>query len=255
MCGGGGVQDNSAEIRAREDARVADAINKINNIFGISDAVSASRLYALPVATPDSIPLHSSRVVNPAITEPVLADMSGASANAKAREDLYTTMKNDATTKAMQDLNQERGIAQREANFKLARQGLAGGSADIDLHQQIGDQYQKGILSAGNAGDTVANNARANDEKTRVNLINAIRSGLDGGTAQQMAYQGLSNNAAQASNDAANATLAGFFSPLMQTLKMANYQDGFDKYNQKYKLSSTAGSPMASFGGKIRGDS
>lgn len=168
------------------------------------------------------------------------------------RERLYGTVRTDAVNKAMSDLDRDKVDNSRELNFMLARQGLAGGSADIDSNKRLIDRYQEGVLQASNMGDTVANTARTNDEKTRVNLINNIRAGLDGGTATQIAYQGLQDNIRNAQAEANALNLQGFFGPLMQGLQGAQYQTAYDDVIRRQKQKSGYGSATDSYDGTVR---
>lgn len=195
MCGGGGgggdggAVERKAAEKAAEEARVASAVNSINSVFGINS----------------SDPSYQSR------------------------ETMYSAIRDDARNKALVDLNKDRGITERENNFTLARQGLSGGSRDVDTNREILDRYQQGVLSAANMGDSVANNARMNDDRTRVNLINNIRSGLDQGSATQMAYEGMRNNVNNAQNEAAATNLTGFFNALMPALQGVGYSNGYNQ--------------------------
>lgn len=171
----------------------------------------------------------------------------------KQRDDTYNTIKTDAVNKAMMDLNKDHEKSGREVNFMLARQGLSGGSADVDTNKQLSDTYQQGILQAANIGDSTANNARSNDEKTRVNLINSIRSGLDQGNAQQMAYTGMQNNVATAKNEAQNANMTGFFNTLMNGLQGYQYQQGVNQVvGQNQPVKSPYGGATDNYDGTIR---
>lgn len=170
------------------------------------------------------------------------------------REALYGTMKEDAVNKAMMDLNKDKERSARELNFMLARQGLSGGSADIDQNRELADTYQQGILQAANIGDSVANNARSSDDRTRVNLINSVRSGLDGGTASQLAYEGMRNNINEAKNEAQNASLAGFFNNLMNGWNQYQYGQGQNDVLMKNQKQSNpvGGGGTQNYDGNVR---
>lgn len=174
-------------------------------------------------------------------------------AGAQARENLYTKIGTDAKNVAMTDLNKERGISERELKFSLARNGLSGGSRDIDSNRDVLDTYQQGVLKASNIGSQTANEARSSDEKTRVNLINSIQAGLTSGDAVQQAYAGMSNNAAAAQDAANSASLAGFFDVLRQQQANNQYQKGVDSVYVPGMTAKTKSNSMRSdYDGTVR---
>lgn len=205
----------AAQRKAAEEARIKKAITGVNDVFGFE--------------TPGS--------TNVGVNIKQLQAQSAAKAREKAgqlqsirqgREGLYSQMAQDAVNASMVDLDREREDIARENDFALARQGLYGGSRDVDSDRRIQDRYNQGVLLAANAGDTVANTARSGDERTRVNLINSIRAGLDRGDAIQQAYQGLSNNANEARNAANASNMAGFFGALSPAAKDYAYNQGYN---------------------------
>jgi hypothetical protein len=264
--GGGGGDGGAAERQAAEDARVAAAVKKINEVFGLSQAEPEAVNRAL---YEKKVPIESTANnffgiggINggfgggigglggyPQQPFNVVFDEAGynaavAAAKAKAdalnttaagRETLYKKIGDDAKATALLDLNKDRADTERELGFMLARQGLSGGSRDIDVNRDILDTNQQGILKATNLGLQIANDARSNDDKTRVNLINSIRAGLDQGSAQQQAYEGMRNNAASAADAAKATSLAGFFDTLRNRQQQAAYSQGFDSTIQQQK--------------------
>lgn len=212
MCGGGGGGDGGAAARKQEEDMRVNAA-----IASLNDIFG--------ISNPD---------------------------NMAQRESLYSTVRTDAVNKAKQDLEKDYGVAKRQLGFTLARQGLSGGSADVDQGRELTDRYQQGILEAANIGDSTANNFRSSDDKTRVNLINNIRAGLDGGQASQMAYEGMRNNANQARVEAQNASLAGFFNNLMNGWNQYQYQQGVNEVMQQQKSKSPYGNSISGDDGTIR---
>lgn len=233
--GGGDDDGGAAERKAEEDARIAAAIKQLNEVFGIVDVV--------PEAVDKNKLYRKERLVNNGAT--------GGNENLQKREALYSKIGTDATNVAMTDLNKERGVTERELGFSLARNGLSGGSRDIDANRDVLDTYQQGVLKASNLGAQTANRARLSDEKTRVNLINSIQAGLTSGNAIQQAYAGMSNNAAAAQDEANAASLTGFFDVLRNQQDRNQYQAGVNNVQQQttaqpYKTSK------ASYGGTVR---
>lgn len=142
------------------------------------------------------------------------------------RAKLYDTIKTDANQRALIDLNKERDITQRNMGFDVARQGLSGGSHDVDTSRNITDTYQQGVMKAAEMAAATSNNARAADDKTRIGLINSIRAGLDEGNAQTQAYAEMRNNADRATENANALTLTGFFDRLNNLSQQRKYNNG-----------------------------
>lgn len=251
--GGGGGDGGASERKAAEDARIATAIKQLNEVFGVVDAkpeavdrnsfikqiqVNNNNPYQWmggasgnQYSFASSRPQYKNEFDQAGYDAAVKAAQDKAdalNAGAKARENLYSKIGTDATNVAMTDLNKERGLAERELKFQLARNGLSGGSRDIDANRDVLDTYQQGVLKASNIGTQTSNDARSSDEKTRVNLINSIQAGLTSGDAVQQAYAGMSNNAASAQDAANTASLAGFFDVLRSQQDRNQYQKGVD---------------------------
>lgn len=249
--GGGGGDGGAAARKATEDSRVARAIDSINASFGVGE---------------DNAQQDSGRVMDNirggsrggSLFGPRIFDIigqigqrgrSGIETTTKAtraatmagREKLYAGFGEDTKNTAMQDLNKDRDIMQRDIGFSLARQGLSGGSRDIDLGRDIMDRYQQGVLKAADMGLSVTNNARMADDRTRIGLINSVRSGLDQGSAQQQAYESMTNNARQASDNAKNTNLAGFFDSMRGLQQEYNYNQGLKQGQAKYGGKSGGG--------------
>jgi hypothetical protein len=270
--GSKGGDGGAAARQAAEDSRVAAAIQHINEVFGVSaatpEAVDQNQfmidapvpvktqpasfgmagrsnqaqyptgmgsIFNLNAKTPVKKILDTGRYNSAVQASRAKADRLNATAG--DRENLYSKIGTDATNTALLDLDKERGVTERELNFMLARAGLSGGSRDIDVNRDVLDTYNQGVLKASNIGLSTANNARSSDDKTRVNLINSIRSGLDAGSATQQAYEGLRNNAKLAQDDANVASLDGFFDTLKNQQQAAAYNAGLNGANpvQQYK--------------------
>lgn len=238
MCGGGGGGDGgAAQRKAAEEARIASAVKKINDVMGNANATPDTVDRAAFVKNvPRTIGYgRGRRTVNQRVFDQAGYDAAVAKATQDAaasraayreRAKLYDTIKTDANQRALIDLNKERDITQRNLGFDIARQGLSGGSQDIDTSRQITDTYQQGVLKAAELAAATANNARAADDKTRTNLISSIRAGLDEGSAQTQAYTDMRNNADRATADANALTLSGFFDRLNNLNQQRKYNNG-----------------------------
>jgi hypothetical protein len=104
------------------------------------------------------------------------------------------------------DVNRQKVVADRNSKFALARGGLAGGSAQVDASRNIGEEYQKGLLSAENRAQSGLTNLKGQDENSRMQLIQLAQSGLDSTTA---ASRALSNVSADTRGQLADAQAKG----------------------------------------------
>lgn len=264
--GGGGGDGGAAERKAAEDRRIAQAIKQVNAVFGIgqfepvavdqnafmqeitgrgSQPVNAPQGYTLinkqGTKTPsNSLGVLSGRGVttntqylfnkdgyDKAVAESVAEAERKNAAAKEEREKLYGKVATDFTNNSMVDLNKERDITARDLNFQLARQGLSGGSRDVDANAEVTDRYNQGVLRANNEGVKAANNARSADTSTRQKIVNSIQAGLTADQATQQAYEGMSNNAKAAADEASTASLAGFFDALRATQQQQAYNAGY----------------------------
>lgn len=274
--GSKGGDGGAAARKAAEDARISAAINKLNQVFGMAEAVpdvvdrnAYTSQVAIPAQNNNSGYYGMSAYTSPQTETRSVFNEQGyndavAAAQAKAdqlkgtaqgRETLYSKIATDSNNAALTDLNKERSETERELGFMLARAGLSGGSRDIDANRDVLDTHQQGVLKASNMGLERANNARSNDEKTRVNLINSIHAGLSEGDAMGQAYQGMSNNARAAQDEANNTSLKGFFDVLKGAQEKAQYNQGFSQpFNSDptQQIKKTNNSATSSYGGTTR---
>lgn len=266
---GGGGDGGAAARQAAEDARVAAAVQRVNEVFGLATAtpnpIDRNQFTRTEYYNPTSGTLgglnggvweQSPRQV----TQGMLGSLGGTQQTrsvfdqaaydaavaaeqaridklknaAQGREQLYTKIGQDTTNNLLTDLTRERDTTQRELNFDLARKGLTGGSRDVDASKDVLDTFLQGKLKATNLGLQQANSARVADDNTRTDLITKIRAGLDEGNAIQQSYEGMRNNASQAQDAANQQTLQGFFSTIRNELDRAQYQQGINQAQQQY---------------------
>ncbi len=135
---------------------------------------------------------------------------------ANSRDRMYTDQKGAVYDLNKREVDRQAEVAERTNRFGLARVGLGGGSVDVDSNAEINRRSNEGLLRAGGIADQAAADLKSADERTRANLISMAQSGIDTGTASQMALQGLSANAAQAASARSGATVGGLFNDLAQ---------------------------------------
>lgn len=265
--GSKGGDGGAAAREAAEKSRVAAAIAELNRIFdgGASQTVApvnkqdfykTEQVITHPPGLPSANIYETKTTFDEAgYNAAVKAAQDAASKNpqASSRETTYNKISTDAVNKAKVDLEKDKEFVTRDLGFMLARQGLAGGSRDVDVKKDILDKYQQGLLRASEIGTQTANNARSADEKTRVNLIGSIQAGLDSGTAAQQAYEGMRTNALKAQDEANAVNLSGFFDSLRQLQQQSAYNDQYGQVVNPQKRTATP-SATARYGGTTGSD-
>ena len=154
------------------------------------------------------------------------------------RERLYNEQRQavyDINAKSVYDQYED---AERNNRFGLARNGLLGGSADVDSNARLQERTNEGLVQAQALGEQEASKLRTADEQSKASLIAMAQSGIDTGTAQQMAAQQLSSNAQTALGARGGSALDNLFNSLGQaylTNKMNQaVQGGYNLYNNQY---------------------
>lgn len=279
MCGGGGGGDGgAAERKAAEDARQAAAIARLNQTFGVGSAPAPDRnAYTKKVTrnvageVVEQSPLRQIKfgkagdfMGSPDAVQNLVQvdefDESGfqnalreyeQSKNAGAeRESLYGKFAADSKALQLDDLSKDRGLAERDVKFDLARRGLTGGSRQIDTGREIEDQWNRGVLTADNNAQGVANSARMNDESTRISLMNAIRSGMGEADAASAAFTSMQNNARDAETQARNQSVGGFFDAIRGAASAGQQRQAYEDEFKKFRTPGASGG--GSYGGSVR---
>jgi hypothetical protein len=132
------------------------------------------------------------------------------------RNQLYDDQKKAVYELNARDVQKQFEEASRQNKFGLARSGLAGGSVDIDSNAQLQEKNNEGLMKATGIADAAAAELKTADERSRQNLITMAQSGIDTGDAQQMALRGLEATAQQAQGKRTDATIGNLFGDLSQ---------------------------------------
>lgn len=133
-----------------------------------------------------------------------------------SREKLYDEQRQAVYDINSRDVNRQYGDAEKANRFGLARNGLMGGSADVDSNARLQEMTNEGLVKAGGIADNAAANLRASDESARQSLISMAQSGIDTGTAQQMAQQQLESSSQKAQGERSGASIGNLFGGLSQ---------------------------------------
>lgn len=191
--GGGGGDGGAGQREAERQARIKSATEEINNIFNNKIKVND-------------------------------AWVDGDAAN--SRDAMYASQKTAVYDLNKKEVDRQATEAERNNRFGLARNGLLGSSVDVDSNQELDRRTNEGLMRAGGIADQSAADFRVADERTRSNLISMAQSGIDTGTAAQMALGGLKANADSVAQARAGSTVGGLFNDLSQAYLMNQVNAG-----------------------------
>ena len=119
-------------------------------------------------------------------------------ARAKQQQDFLAAMREFYTS----DANRQKGIADRNRRFSIARSGLTGGSADVDSNRMLGEEYTRALLTAENKAQGAYSDLVSQDEAARLDLLSAVRAGMDTTTAASRAAAAMRATAGNAQSQA-----------------------------------------------------
>lgn len=231
--GGGGGDGGYGERQDKMKAEQDKAIQAINLIFGKGDGTPITKTTTTPGTTQNlyrpSTGEYTRETPGTSVTSVTGYDTTQRDKNLAERNKLYGTIRTDSEARLLDQLGRDRTKAERAVRFQLARQGLMGGSADVDQGQELLEKFQEGSLEARNASTASSNDARASDENTRVNLINNIRSGMAESDAVSAAYAGLNNNATAARDNAMATNIGSFFDDLSILQQQQQFRDSMNQ--------------------------
>lgn len=167
------------------------------------------------------------------------------------RDSLYADQKKAVYDLNSTEVNRQAADAERANRFGLARSGLLGGSADVDSVAEINRRTNEGLLRAGGIADQSAADLLASDEKTRSNLISMAQSGIDTGTAAQMALQGLKVNADSLASQRSGSTIGNLFNDFGTAYMMSQQNQGRQSANPYQQQWFGVSSPSQSYSGSV----
>lgn len=93
-----------------------------------------------------------------------------------------------------QDLTRQKGDADRQLKFALARSGVTGGSTQVDQQKTLGEDYQRGVLEVDRRARATGAELQAADQDARARLIQLATSGGDATTASRHAAEVMRTN-------------------------------------------------------------
>lgn len=90
-----------------------------------------------------------------------------------------------------QDLGRQKTQSDRELKFALTRNGVMGGSTQVDQQRRLGEDYQRGLLDVDRRARGAGAELQAADQDARARLIQLATSGLDATTAARQASESM----------------------------------------------------------------
>lgn len=140
------------------------------------------------------------------------------------------------------DLSRQQQDVTRQAKFSLARSGLTGGSAAVDMGRNIAREAQRGAIGAERQARAGVADLRGRDEQTRTQLISLARSGGNIGDAAAQTAAALRANLEGARN--ANVT-QGLGDVFGTTATAIRERRNADERRRGYEAAGTYANPFA----------
>jgi len=246
VCGSGGGGDGGAADRERERERKnAAAIASINAIFGLDDP----SLYNIPQTRQVPIRIQSSE--DPAIfedrgyrteefTATDTAKIEQAKTNKAAREQLYSTSREDILNYFKKQLEEQQSREERLAREQFAQRGWTGGAHEISYGKDYEKAVQDALFNIGTRADTAVSDIRALDEKARQNLISQILSGMDEQSAITGATSALRQNVDTAKSAALQQSLGDVFGDIADLYNLRTRVDAERRIRESEPFRSVA---------------
>lgn len=131
--------------------------------------------------------------------------------NSDERQQQYTDYAGALRNYFTEDADRQKTIADRNLKFSMARAGLTGGSASADAGKTLSDEYKRGILQAENSTQASLADLMAQDNQSRLNLIQLANAGTDATTAASNAASAMKASLAGAETTAKAQGLGDIF--------------------------------------------
>lgn len=275
MCGGGGGGGASAETQALqqqqlkqaqqdeqrrtiEEQRRLNAVQQINALYGMQSKAADVDAYNKALGSLYDLDnpggLEKDKYLtgkDKYLTDNALKQVGNAevSTNEAQRNAGYDKVRQSNLGLMMNDIARNRADTTRNVGFGLQRNGLFGGSVDVDTHRDITDANQRSVIQANQLADSQVASMRSNDESTRADLISRINAGLDADSAAATASQRMAINRQQALSEPSSGALNNLFASIGGALNSYQYANGAaNPYGNMGK--SSVGS-LGGYGGRV----
>lgn len=150
------------------------------------------------------------------------------------RSGLYDQVRKDVYDLQASRLGERREDTLRKLRFGAARTGLTGGSVDVSNKGLEQREFGRALMDASNTAQGRADEMRANDEKTRLNLIAQMRSGLGSADATQSALATMQDNLTAARNDQRFDAIDAYSGAVAPAIERFGVQQGRARANEDY---------------------
>ena len=130
------------------------------------------------------------------------------------RQALYKDQRDAVYALNTKEVERQAQDAERANRFAMARNGLLGGSVDIDSNAELNRRTNEGLAQAGGIADAAMADLQNADENARNNLVSMANAGTDATTASQLTTNALKQNADSAAADKAVASVGDLFGSL-----------------------------------------
>ena len=275
MCGGGGGGGTSAETQALqqqqlkqaqqdeqrrtiEEQRRLNAVQQINALYGMQSKAADVDAYNKALGSlydldnpggleKDKYLLEKDKYLK----DNALKQVGNAevSTNEAQRNAGYDKVRQSNLGLMMNDIARNRADTTRNVGFGLQRNGLFGGSVDVDTHRDITDANQRSVIQANQLADSQVASMRSNDESTRADLISRINAGLDADSAAATASQRMAINRQQALSEPSSGALNNLFASIGGALNSYQYANG--AANPYGNMGKQPGGNIGGYGGRV----
>lgn len=169
------------------------------------------------------------------------------------REQAYDEHRQAVYDLNTQEVNRQAEEAERANRFAMARNGLLGGSVNIDANEELNRRTNEGLMQAQGLADNAAASLRSQDESTKNSLLSMASNGINSAQATELATSGLKTNLANAAANEAVAQVGNLFGDmqnayLYNTAVKNTLGSSYNPYAQQQK-NPTA--PQNSYGGTV----
>lgn len=193
--------------------------NKDGSVFKGGGAADGSLAHGVKDATVYGLDMNK---VNQAIANGELFTDVQTVQPENRREKLYGEQRQAVYDINARDVKRQYGDAEKANRFGLARNGLMGGSADVDSNARLQEMTNEGLIKAGGIADNASAALKSADESARQSLISMAQSGIDTGSAQQLAQNQLDYSSQKALGERSGASIGNLFGGLAQAYLRGN---------------------------------
>lgn len=241
--GGDGGGGGSGQAAAEDEARKASLRDQIDRLYGVK---TTKPVAAAPQPRGTGL-LKGITSLVPGSTEVPDAEAFGAK-DQMAADDASVS---DATRGYYTDqLTRSFGAAERNNRFRLARQGLQGGSADVDSNAELSTDRNLGATRIDQAARAASASLDAQREQERMQAISLVNAGA-GDSAISSAQTGLKNSLAQAQNTQKVNLFGDLFTTGANGVADANQNAALAQMMSRYNQQLASFFPTGSSGGRI----